>query len=527
MRHVTFRRATLRNVILDNARVHTMDDARPTASALAIRGDCIVALGSGPSVVGVERIDLDGLWVLPGLSDAHVHFPTWSLARREVRLDGARSLEEVVARVAAVRGVSSTMTGWIRGRGWRSGDWRPQVEPTRHDLDAVNREVPIALMAQDGHSLWLNSAALARANGDLHVQGGVVELDSAGEPAGVLREEAAWHFRDLYLQTPFSEYVDAMREAIAVAHARGVTAIHDKDGWIGALAMFEQLRDEGSLTLRVWQSLPHERLDELEANGMTSGDGDDFLRVGYVKVFMDGTLGSRTARLLDGSGVEMTSASELAAIVARASRAGFPVAVHAIGDAANRDALDGFAATRCEWRLRGLRQRVEHAQRLAAGDVERFADVGVTASVQFAHAPADRDLADRFWAGETDRSYCYRALLDAGARLANGSDAPVEELDPLRGIKAGVARTLDERAPWHPEQAITIDEALRATTVAPAWLAYDEDRRGRLLPGMFADLVVLDRDPYETPAEELDQIEVVATMVGGEWAHGGDFARRR
>jgi predicted amidohydrolase YtcJ len=141
--------------------------------------------------------------------------------------------------------------------------------------------------------------------------------------------------------------------------------------------------------------------------------------------------------------------------------------------------------------------------------------------VQFAHAPADRDLADRFWAGETDRAYCYRSLLDAGARLANGSDAPVEELDPLRGIKAGVARTLDPRDAWHPEQAVNVDEALRATTVEPAWLASDEQRRGSLLPGMLADLVVLDRDPYETQAEELDQIEVVATMVGGEWVHGG------
>ncbi|SRR6266545_1379374 len=521
MRRVTFRRATLRNVILDNARVHTMDDARPTASALAIRGDHIVALGTGPSVVGVERVELDGLCVLPGFSDAHVHFPTWSLARHEVRLDCAGTLEEVVARVAAVGGRPSTMTGWIRGRGWRSGEWQPQVEPTRHDLDEVSRDVPIALMAQDGHSLWLNSAALARANGDLHVPGGVVEVDADGEPTGLLREEAAWHFRDRYLQTPFSEHVDAVREAINVAHARGVTAIHDKDGWIGALAMFEQLRDEGALSLRVWQSLPHERLDELEANGMASGDGDDFLRVGYVKVFMDGTLGSRTARLLDGSGVEITSRVEFSDLVARAARVGFPVAVHAIGDQANRDALDGFTTTQGDWRLRGLRQRVEHAQLLAASDVARFAELGVTASVQFAHAPADRDLADRFWLGETDRAYCYRSLLDAGARLANGSDAPVEELDPLRGIKAGVARTLDGRDAWHPEQAVTVDEALRATTVEPAWLAYDEQRRGSLLPGMLADLVVLDRDPYETQPEELDQIEVVATMVGGEWVHGG------
>ena len=234
---------------------------------------------------------------------------------------------------------------------------------------------------------------------------------------------------------------------------------------------------------------------------------------------MDGTLGSQTARLLDGSGVEITSKEELADIVRRASAAGFPVAVHAIGDLANRDALDAFEETRDLWAPRGLRPRIEHAQLLSWDDVPRFASLGVAASVQFSHATADRDLADRIWTGMTDRAYAYRSLWDSGALVANGSDAPVEELDPLAGVCAGVLRTLDDRPSWHPEQAVTVDQALQAATVNPAWLAGDERKRGRLLPGFLADLVVLDRDPLVCEPEELPEISVVATMVGGRWTY--------
>jgi hypothetical protein len=196
-----------------------------------------------------------------------------------------------------------------------------------------------------------------------------------------------------------------------------------------------------------------------------------------------------------------------------------PVAVHAIGDLANREALDAFEETRALWHPLGLRPRIEHAQLLAAEDVPRFARLGVAASVQFSHAPSDRDLADRFWAGKTDGAYAYRSLWDSGAMLANGSDAPIEELDPWAGICAGVLRTIDERPPWHAEQRLTLAEALLATTVNPAWLARDERRRGKLIPGFLADLVVLDRDPFDLPPEELPDVQVVATMLGGRWVH--------
>ncbi|TML97556.1 MAG: hypothetical protein E6G03_02405 [Actinobacteria bacterium] len=309
------------------------------------------------------------------------------------------------------------------------------------------------------------------------------------------------------------------RDGVRIANARGVTAVQDKDGWLGALGVWQRLRDEGSLQLRVWQSLPAEQVDELAALHIQSGFGDELVRVGYLKAFMDGTLGSQTARLLDGTGVEITSKEELVEYIRHGAAAGLPFAVHAIGDLANREALDAFEETASVWQPLGLRPRIEHAQLLAPEDVPRFAQLGVAASVQFSHAPSDRDLADRLWSGKTDGAYAYRSLWDSGALLANGSDAPIEELEPWAGVCAGVLRTLDEREAWHPEQRLTLEEALRATTVNPAWLARDEHRRGKLLPGFLADLVVLDRDPFELPPEELPDVQVVATMLGGRWTH--------
>jgi predicted amidohydrolase YtcJ len=507
-------------VILEKGVIRTMEPAMPGALALAIAGDRIAG-GVGTHETALpspDRVDLGGRCVLPGFNDAHVHFPTWALARREVRLEGATSFEETLQRVRDA--IDSVPSGhWLRGSGWRSGDWSPAVEPTRQALDEIAGDVPVALAARDYHSLWLSSAALAAAKGDLQVDGGVVELDEDGQPTGVLREQSAWRFEDRYLVTPDDEFVDAMREGVKIAAARGITAVHDKDGALGAPRLWQRLADEEALTLRVWQSLPYEHLVSLVELGFRAGVGDDLLRIGYLKAFMDGTLGSQTARLLDGSGVQITSREELAEIVRTAARAGWPVAVHAIGDLANREALDAFEETQDEWAPLGLRQRIEHAQLLTEEDVGRFAEVGVAASVQFSHATSDRDIAERFWAGNTERAYAYRSLVDSGAVLANGSDAPIEELDPLAGICAGALRTLDERDPWHPEQALTTEQALEATILAPAWLARDERRRGKLIPGFLADLVVLDRDPLAVPPEELPEVQVVATMLGGRWVH--------
>src|SRR5213082_1355550 len=313
-----------------------MEPTPPVVRALAIAGDQIAG-GVGThetALASPDRVDLGGRCVLPGFNDSHVHFPTWALAERQVRLEGARSLDEALARVRAAA-EASPGPGWLRGRGWRSGDWSPAVEPTRHDLDPISGDRPIALEARDSHSLWLNSAALARANGQLQVPGGVVEVDDRGEPSGVLREECAWHFRDVHARPTEDELVEASRTAMKLANARGVTALHDKDGWLGALAVFQRLRADGALSIRVWESHPGNELEALVALPLRSGFGDELLRLGYIKAFMDGTLGSQTARRLDGSGVEITSKDELAQLIVRAAELGFPVAVHAIGDRAN------------------------------------------------------------------------------------------------------------------------------------------------------------------------------------------------
>jgi predicted amidohydrolase YtcJ len=409
--------------------------------------------------------------VLPGFTDSHVHFPTWAVTRRELRLHGSR--DDVLAHVAAA--VPAVPAGrWLRGFGWTADGWEPSLAA----LDAVTGDVPVALLAHDWHSLWVNSAGLSRARGDLERSGGEVDLE-----AGVLREEAAWSFRDRFTVASHEEMVEATRASLPVAAARGVTAIHCKDGLIGSREVYAELRDE--LPFRVWQSLPANRLGE---------------RPDYVKAYMDGTLGSRTARLLDGSGVEITSRDELEEIVRAATAAGVPVAVHAIGDRANRDALDAFAAV-----PGAIRPRIEHAQCLHRDDIPRFAALGVTASIQPSMAVTDAPVAERLWADRLDGAYAYRSLHAAGTRLALGSDAPVEELDPLQGLRDAVLRE------WRPHEALDLQAGLEALTVTPAWLSGDEDRRGRLLPGMLADLVVLDRDPFA----DLANAVVVDTYVSG------------
>jgi len=490
-------------MILQNGTIRTLDPSLPTAGALAIAGERIAG-GVGThetALASPEIVDLGGCCVLPGFTDSHVHFPTWAVAQHEVKLDGCTSLAEAVARVR-----EATPRGEVlRGYGWRSGEWSEGREPTKKDLDAVT-DRPAALIAKDYHSLWLNSAALALAQGDLDVPGGVVERDEHGEPTGVLREESAWRFKERHLSIPADEYVGAMRTGVKLVHARGVTCVHDKDGWLGAAGLWQQLEPQ----LRVWQSVPHDLLPALKELSVHSGIGSPLLRVGYLKVFMDGTLGSRTAWMADGSGVHITSGEELAEIVRAGAEAGWPVGVHAIGDGANRAALDVFEATRDVWQPKGLRQRIEHAQCLTPEDVPRFGQLGVAASVQFTHAPSDEHLARRYWADKLDGTYSFRSLLESGAVLANGSDAPIEELDPWAGVVAAVRRH------WREDQRLTLEQALLATCVAPAWLSHDERTRGTLLPGRAADLVVLDRDPF---TEDVEAVQVVATMVAGRWVY--------
>jgi predicted amidohydrolase YtcJ len=497
-------------MILRNGTIRTLDPSLPTVAALWIAGERIAG-GVGvheTSLPSPETVDLGGRCVLPGFTDSHVHFPTWALARRDVSLHDCASLAEALDRVRAAPREGS----WLRGQGWRDADW-PDGPPTRRALDEIEPERPAMLISKDYHALWLNSAALSLAGGDLDVEGGVVVRDESGEPTGVLYEEAAWRFKARFVHIGDEEYLEAMRDGVKVAAARGVTCLHDKDGWLGAIGLWQQLEQQGSLPLRVWQSTPAERLPQLREVGLRSGAGSPLLRLGYLKAFMDGTLGSQTAWMSDGSGVTITSGEELEEIVREGAEAGWPVGVHAIGDAANKAALDAFERSRDAWEPRGLRQRIEHAQCLAPEDVPRFGELGIVPSVQFTHAPSDEQLAKRFWPDRLDGTYSFRSLLDSGAVLANGSDAPVEELEPWAGV---VAAVVDH---WRADQRLSLEQALHAVCVAPAWLSHDERVRGTLVPGRYADLVVLDRDPFACEPEELREVQVIATMLGGRWTH--------
>jgi predicted amidohydrolase YtcJ len=506
-------------VILHNGSVRTGDPRLPLARALAIAGDRV---GGGVDVregdrsrVSNERIDLDGRCVVPGFTDAHVHFLEWSLALARLDLSATRSHDEVAAAAGAAASAISG-DGWLLGAGWRPERW-PGGDPAPHRraLDTACGGRPVLLWAHDHHTAWLSSAALALLP---HGDAPVVERDANGEPTGILRETAAWDAAAALPAPCERELDEALARGLRAAHARGVTGVHDFQREFG-LAAWQRLAADRMLSLRVWASLPVERVDEIVGLGLRTGFGDEWLRLGPVKAFADGTLGSRTASLLEpfadaGRGIQLLSAETLTAIAIRCAGAGLDLAVHAIGDAANRATLDALAATRELWQPRGLRPRIEHAQLLHADDLARFAELGVTASMQPSHAPSDRAVAEAAWGGRTAGAYALGSLAASGARLCFGSDAPIEPLDPLAGVQAAATRD------WPAAEALAVELALDGFWSGAAYARHAERRLGRLLPGYAADLVVLERDPVTCPPGEIGAIGVVATMAGGRWVHG-------
>jgi len=488
-------------VILHNGPIYTMDPRLPQVSALAVAGDLIaggVDVREGEvDTVGHERLDLDGRCVLPGFTDSHAHFLEWALERGRLELTHCASCAEALAAI----GAAAPGDGWLLGHGWLSAKW-PDGEPTAAALDEVTGERPAALWAHDHHTLWVNSAAM-RATG--------VASDD-----GVFAEWDSWRFP---LPEPTAaERSRAVVDGMAAANARGVVCVHDFQR-SGGRDVWQRLDADRRLRLRVVMSFPLDMLAAARDLELRAGFGSRMLAVGPCKGFMDGTLGSRTAWMLDGSGDQLLSPDDLAEGIREAAALGVPVAVHAIGDGANRAALDAFERTRDAWEAGALRPRIEHAQCVDDADLPRFAGIGVIASMQPAMIHSDRDVADERWGDRARGAYRVRDLLDSGAHVIFGDDAPIEPLDPLRGIAAAVHRTLDDRDAWHADQRISVADAVMCTTAAAAYAAGDERRRGCLLPGQAADLVVLDTDIVAHP-ERIADAEVVATMVDGRWVHG-------
>ncbi|MCB5274145.1 N-substituted formamide deformylase [Arthrobacter sp. SO5] len=456
--------------------------------------------GQLPVVPGSREVDLDGRYVIPGLWDEHVHMTQWALGANRIDLSGAASAGEAadVVRSSIARLDDDGAGLTVVGVGFRDAGWADV--PSLALLDGATRGLPVALLSHDLHCVWLNSAAASR-------------YEVAVDPSGLLREDPAFHLTRELGKLP-DAVVDAwVRESAQAAAARGIVGIVDfemtwnRDVWRRRVA-------EGFDSFRVDAGVYPQDLDRAIGAGMRTGQpldgGNGLVRVGPLKVLIDGSLNTRTAYCVDpyphgGRGLLTVSEAELLELLGRARDSGFVPAVHAIGDGANEVALNAFAAA-------GIRGRIEHAQFVRRQDFARFGELGLTASVQPAHALDDRDAADSNWAGRTDRAFPLRSLLDAGAILALGSDAPVAALEPWTAMSAATTRTRqDGRGPWHPEQALTREEALTASTRG----------RGRIRVGNPADLAVLDGDPLAVPDAVFAAMPVAATLVAGRFTHGG------
>lgn len=525
-------KGTVASARFHNARIYTFDAKGTVAQAVACCEGRVAAVGTDGEVRErfrrLSEVDLGGAVVLPAFCDAHVHLLALGLQAAGVSLDGAATKREAVDRVQEAARAAAPGR-WVVGRGWDASRW-PEGLPTRADLDPAVPHPPVVLWSKDGHRVWCNSAALEAAGITASTPdppGGRIVRDPAGVPTGVL-EEAAASLVAGALPPPSDADVEAgLLRAQAELHRVGAASAHNMTGPTeGAEAFYglQRLRSAGQLRLRVVAAIPEAHLDAAAPMGLRAGLGDGWLRLGFVKVFADGTLGSQTAAMLDpysgrphDTGIAVHTREELIALVRRASEAGWACAVHAIGDRANRWALDAFEASLEHSRRLGLRHRIEHAQLVHPADVSRFAWLGVVASMQPVHCPADRSLAERHWGERCRYAYAWRSLLQSGAVLAFGSDAPVETPDVLRGLYAAVFRKHpeDPGLPWFPEQALTVEEAVRAYTFGPAYAAGAEAHQGSLEVEKACDFVVLDRDVLEDP-QGLASARVRMTVVGGE-----------
>jgi predicted amidohydrolase YtcJ len=512
------------DLVLTARRIHVLGDHAPV-QALLLRAGRIAAAGTADEVraaalPGARTEHVDGI-VTPGLTDAHVHLTTWALARRQVDLNAAPTLDDGVAAVAEA---ARTGEGWVRGLGWDRHRWGGL--PTREGLDRVCPDRPVFLLSHDIHGAWVNTAALRRCGITRDTPdpaGGEIVRDASGEPTGVLLEKAVRLVESHLPKESPEEVRAALLEAQAEAHRLGLTGVHSVE--VTGIEDWSAMEQDGLLRLRVLQSIPLPRLDHAIALGLRSGFGSDRLRIGGVKMFLDGALGSRTARMrqpyeggaADDLGIRTLEPDDFRQNVRRAATAGIASTVHAIGDAAVELAIDVLGGTE---RPRAMPHRIEHVQLCPPELWERAGRSGVVGSMQPVHVMTDIPAAERHWGHERSRgAYPFAPLRRAGMTLAFGSDVPVESCDPRLGLFSAVRRVGWDGAPaegWWMENAVTAEQALRAYTEGPAVAAGLEDRQGRLLPGYDADLVAWDVDPLMAEPDVVREMRCLLTMVGGE-----------
>jgi hypothetical protein len=529
--------------VLYNGNIVTLDSRQPKASALAIINGRIVAVGDDEAILalagpGTKRDNLNGQMVIPGLTDAHIHWSMTTQKLQWVDVFEVTSRQIALERVAE-RARTLTPGEWIRGWGWAQDYWPAPVFPSAADLDAVAPQNPVYLGAKSGHAAWVNSAALRQAHVTANTpdpEGGHIQRDASGQPTGILFETAIDLVKDHIPQPTVEQLATQMKAAQDLALASGLTCLHDFDG-PECLRALQILRERGSLSLRILKNINKEWIEAALTTGLRHGFGDDWIRVGAQKIFADGALGPRTAYMVepyegepDNYGIVVTDKEEMQELVSKASAAGMPSTIHAIGDRAVHDVLDVYEVVRREEAERGeapntRRHRIEHVQIIHPDDSHRLAQLGVIASMQPIHATSDYVSADRFWGERSRWSYSARLQIDQGAHVAFGTDSPVEPFEPLKSIFAAVTRRRPDGSPgpegWYPEQRLTMDETLRGFTQGPAYAASMERRLGTLAAGYLADLVLLDRDLYQIPHDQILDTRVLGTMVDGEWRYGG------
>lgn len=538
---------TKADLILHNARIYTVDPIKPWAEAVACVDGCIVAVGSNEEILHLagpdtQMINAGGKLVLPGLTDAHVHFLQYAIRRQEVSLFGVRDFDEVRRRVR--QAVESAAPGqWVQGWGWDENLW--DVSPSAAHLDDIAPHTPVVLARMDMHTWWVNSSVLKLAGITRETPDppeSRLERDPAGEPTGILREWNAIRLVESHLPKPDSATLQVwLREAVAEAHQLGLTGIHDqrvqREGR-QTFRLFQALRRQNELNLRVHMNIAAEHLAEAATLGLQPGFGDDRLWIGHLKAFADGTMGSRTALMIepfegepDNRGLAVTPADTLWELAVQADRAGFPLSIHAIGDLAVREVLDVLSEFPSEQggnlspapphprSLAQLPHRIEHVQVIQPDDLPRLSRYGIVASVQPVHLLTDWPTADKVWGRRARYAYAFRSLLNQGTRLAMGSDAPVAPFNPMLGIYAAVARQDERGQPaggWYPEECLSVAEAIHGYTMGPAFLASKQHIQGSITPGKWADLIILSRNLFEIKPAEIAETKVDLTVFDGQ-----------